>query len=202
MRPRLIPEIGMQGIASIEHTQPCDKVFINPFAWLTIPRTQRAFILEHELAHCEHGVYDEIEADTIAFQNYTAAGGRPADAIAALTENLNLHNPLSQQRIANLKGMTGNNRSYFDIGALQAAEAARAAQQMQQASMSEGDKWWMDSLDLLIENAPEILASINGRGFQPVPTDGFFPQQRQNNSILWIGLGVVLLLVVLVLLRK
>jgi len=90
---------GAAPLATVDlHT---GKLYINGPRWDSLPPYVRRFVELHELAHWQTRSTDELLADQLAFQVYTAEGYSPAAALAALRYVLaGHHNDLTRTRLA------------------------------------------------------------------------------------------------------
>ena len=85
---RILPKLGQRSPATIIHDGKCQEIFVNPFKWITTPKDEREFIIRHELAHCQHNVFDEIEADEIALRRLIAEQKDTNAAISAIRRHV------------------------------------------------------------------------------------------------------------------
>jgi hypothetical protein len=212
---RLVPDRSLSGPAAIRHDGRCRKVQVNPRIWRNLPEGQRRFIIEHELAHCRHNIFDEQEADRVGFLNFTKGGGNPTDALAAL-EQVPLHAEGKQrivamrQRIEDhrhgypISYFTGNpmDTSYYygDFLAGLQQGAQDAAQDVRRNGGGNGwsPEEWLGLADVLGDAAIGITNALAGPQWpvQPMP-----PRQNSNNTWLMLG-GLAIIIVLLILLLK
>lgn len=217
---------GLGSPAAIRHDGICNTVMVDADLWDEIPVPQRRFIMLHELAHCNHDVYSEHEADEIAFRQFLSQGGNPEDAMKAITENLP-GNPGVSSRLAQLHHILNEpmcnqcNTSYlgggyspqldlinplenggYDGSGIYPPAGGNSGSDSDSDSDStnagSGGKFW-DALGAVANTVGIALGSNRNRQpGNPAPTP-----QPQNNSTGWlIGGAAVLLLVVLFFVAK
>lgn len=172
---------------------------------MLVPPAQRAFIKEHELAHCEHDVFDEIEADRIGFGEFVSDGGKPQTALQAIAQNLDMSHPKNQARYAALLSLIQSESMYpTTIAPIShfGPDFTGTVNQPAGSSTPEASNW-LDFLDTIISGAPEIIGAATGNyNAYPYQQQVIQQQQRQSNNTLLIVLGAVVFIILLVFLLK
>ena len=200
---KLVPVKGLGSPAAIEHDGKCKRVLIDPKIWPKIPKAQRRFIIEHEMAHCRYNVFDESEADRIGFINFVKKGGRPETARRAIADNLSLSDPSVRKRYQDMNRRIDQYRYGQPVSAF--GPDWETLNQREQADLQRGG-WTPSDWNILIDNISDSIADVIVGGgpragypgsFEPYP----IAPREQTNWMLIIGI-IVAVIVLLIILKK
>ncbi len=189
----IVPVIGLDSPAAIQEGH-CDRVFVDPAQWFFLDAVERRFVIEHELAHCRHGIESEDEADRIALEAISSQGLDPWQAYEAIAKTLGPGHPRASSIQQSIKAMPAYPFSDPTDYSAQTTPTTTDGGGSGATGNGNGNIDWTDIIKFGIETAGDVAtdlfdpASSGGTPATPPPSQGL-PMW----AYLAIAAGVVML---------